>query len=73
MSTNFLDYIEAQLREKKSSEHPQQLPFEFTGGLVGYLGYEIKAECDAPGSYDSPYPDAAMFFADRSANPQRLH
>ena len=66
LKTKFLDYIEAQLLNKRCASSGQ-LPFEFTGGFVGYLGYEIRAECGSPGSHDSPHPDAAMFFADRSA------
>ena len=69
LSVDFLDYIEQQLLQQRCACSSLQFPFEFTGGFVGYLGYEIKAECGAPDSYDSPNPDAAMFFADRSALP----
>ena len=72
IKTSFLDYIEAQLVHQRCA-NSEQLPFEFTGGFVGYLGYEIRAECDSPGSHDSPHPDAAMFFADRSAAPPHTH
>jgi para-aminobenzoate synthetase len=41
------------------------LPFAFTGGYVGYLGYELKAECGAPGKHRSPFPDACLLRADR--------
>ncbi len=37
-----------------------ELPFDFRGGLAGYLGYELKAECDSPNSHRSPLPDAAL-------------
>ena len=67
METHFLDFMEGQLRQKKCREHPGELPFEFCGGFVGYLGYEMKAECGAPGIHSSSQPDAAMFFADRYA------
>ena len=42
-----------------------ELPFEFTGGYVGYLGYELKAECGGELVHRSPLPDAALVFCDR--------
>ncbi len=56
-----------------------KLPFDFRGGLVGYLGYECKENCP-PCSYVEPFaphsvgrrvpgpmptPDASFVFADR--------
>ena len=41
------------------------LPFEFSGGFVGYLGYEMKADCDAVNHHHSHLPDAAFILADR--------
>ena len=41
------------------------LPFDFWGGLVGYWGYELKAECGGAAAHASPLPDAAFFVADR--------
>ena len=50
-----------------SEEEEDSLPFDFWGGFVGYLGYELRAECGASGASaaSSPLPDAAFFFADR--------
>ncbi|XP_024525152.1 probable aminodeoxychorismate synthase, chloroplastic [Selaginella moellendorffii] len=47
-------------------EDYQQLPFEFVGGFVGYLGYELKCECGPLSNrHKSSVPDAAFFKADR--------
>lgn len=43
----------------------QSLPFEFWGGLVGYLGYELKSQTGGSKSYCSPYADACFFVVDR--------
>ncbi|MEX1140843.1 MAG: aminodeoxychorismate synthase component I [Thermoleophilaceae bacterium] len=42
-----------------------ELPFDFDGGFVGYLGYELKADCDGDLAHESPLPDAAFVLADR--------
>lgn len=42
------------------------LPFAFRPGWVGYLGYELKAECGGGLRHRSTEPDAAMVFADRA-------
>ena len=42
------------------------LPFFFSLGYVGYLGYELKAEAGAAAAHISPTPDAALLFADRA-------
>eukprot|EP00892_Ulva_mutabilis_P002610 jgi/Ulvmu1/1234/UM109_0032.1 len=48
-----------------AAEDQAELPFDFIGGLVGYLGYEMKAECGGDNTHESPHPDAAFMFADR--------
>lgn len=58
-----LDYLDARLRERRI-ELPD-LPFDFTGGYVGYLGYEVKAECGATAAHRARTPDAQWIFADR--------
>jgi len=42
-----------------------ELPFDFNGGFVGYLGYELKAECGGDAAHVSPLPDAHLLLADR--------
>jgi para-aminobenzoate synthetase len=58
-----LDWLDRSLAEL-SIEEPG-LPFDFTGGFVGYLGYELKSECGSPLVHRSPHPDAMLMFADR--------
>ena len=41
------------------------LPFDFVGGFVGYLGFELKAECGGRRAHVSPLPDAAFAARDR--------
>ncbi len=41
------------------------LPFGFDCGFAGYLGYELKAECDGVAAHRAATPDAAFVFADR--------
>lgn len=41
------------------------LPFDFACGFAGYLGYELKAECDGAAAHRASTPDAAFLLADR--------
>jgi para-aminobenzoate synthetase len=41
------------------------LPFDFECGFAGYLGYELKAECDGAAAHRASTPDAAFVLADR--------
>ena len=65
-----LAFLEEQLAACKLDEqHEAQLPFEFHGGFVGDLGYELKELCeDGAGEanrHRSDEPDAVLLFADR--------
>jgi para-aminobenzoate synthetase len=42
-----------------------ELPFGFDCGFAGYLGYELKAECDGTTAHCAGTPDAAFLLADR--------
>jgi len=64
MSRPFFDYLDEQLRQR-AVPVPDDLPFEFNCGYVGYLGYELKAECGASAAHVSTAPDTALLFADR--------
>jgi para-aminobenzoate synthetase len=59
----FLDSLDRATRDVQVDAPP--LPFAFTGGYVGYLGYELKSECGAPGKHQSPLPGACLLRVDR--------
>jgi para-aminobenzoate synthetase len=44
---------------------PPQLARGLVGGFVGYLGYELKADCGSPNVHSSDMPDALMMLANR--------
>ncbi|MGQ4617379.1 aminodeoxychorismate synthase component I [Nocardia sp. R7R-8] len=58
-----LEFLAAEMRAR-TLELPD-LPFDFVGGYVGYLGYEIKADCGGNAAHRAPAPDAQWIFADR--------
>jgi para-aminobenzoate synthetase len=58
-----LDYCRAELARLRTDA--PELPFDFTCGFAGYLGYELKAECGARLAHAAPLPDAALVLCDR--------
>ncbi|HEX9359480.1 MAG TPA: aminodeoxychorismate synthase component I [Streptosporangiaceae bacterium] len=58
------DVLERRLSELRMPTDPG-LPFEFTAGYVGYVGYEMKADCGADAAHCARTPDAMWIFADR--------
>ena len=60
-SQDLLEYLDARLAQRRFT--PGKLPF--AGGWVGYLGYELKADCGARATHRSTLPDAQLMFADR--------
>jgi para-aminobenzoate synthetase len=50
---------------KHAVEAPQGLAPGLIGGFVGYLGYELKADCGSPNVHSSDLPDALMMLANR--------
>ncbi|WP_306206397.1 aminodeoxychorismate synthase component I [Actinoplanes sp. RD1] len=65
VTSGFFDWLDADLRAHRA-EPDAPLPFDFALGWVGYLGYELKAECGARPGHRSPHPDAVLVFADRA-------
>ncbi|OMO81246.1 ADC synthase [Corchorus olitorius] len=66
LEEGFLDYLNKELLSLSHEETDYEgLPFDFYGGFIGYLGYNLKVECGAAcNSHKSTTPDACFFFAD---------
>lgn len=60
----FFDYLNDQLRIR-AADSPDNIPFSFNLGYVGYIGYEMKAETCGSVCHLSETPDAALLFTDR--------
>ncbi|MCV7286676.1 aminodeoxychorismate synthase component I [Mycolicibacterium wolinskyi] len=63
--SSLFDHLKLTLLDRAVRRDPD-LPFDFHLGYVGYLGYELKAETGGSPAHHSPYPDAALVFADRA-------
>lgn len=60
---DIFSYLKRMLGERQSQV--SSLPFDFALGYVGYLGYEVKADCGAARAHSAPTSDASFVFADR--------
>ncbi|MFJ9692457.1 aminodeoxychorismate synthase component I [Kitasatospora sp. NPDC101183] len=63
---NLLEHLRSEL-DRLRADRPDGLPFDLIGGFVGYLGYEMRAECAGTPAlvHRSELPDAALLFVDR--------
>jgi para-aminobenzoate synthetase len=59
-----LGALEVELQER-SVAGAEDVPFGFTGGFVGWAGYEARHECGFPTSRRDETPAAAWVFCDR--------
>ncbi len=64
VDSEFLTWLARDLRTTRTDV--PDLPFDFALGWVGYLGYELKAECGGDRAHRSTEPDAIMVFSDRA-------
>ncbi|KAK9668423.1 hypothetical protein RND81_13G059700 [Saponaria officinalis] len=62
----FLDFLNKELLSMScSSADYEELPFDFCGGYIGYIGYNLKVECGATSNrHKSSSPDACLLFVD---------
>jgi para-aminobenzoate synthetase len=61
---SIFDYLQKEL-ERIKVDPPEGVDPTLVGGYVGYLGYELKADCGSPNVHSSDMPDAALMFANR--------
>ncbi|RRD50646.1 aminodeoxychorismate synthase component I [Buchananella hordeovulneris] len=64
LTTDLFTWLEQELAGWEVEGDP--VPGDFALGWVGYLGYELKAQCGAAATHRAPTPDAALLFADRA-------
>lgn len=62
---SIFDYLDQELKAR-FAEKPEELPFNFNLGYVGFLGYELKEDLFGANVHTSRTPDAAMLFVDRA-------
>ncbi|GMI87006.1 aminodeoxychorismate synthase, embryo defective 1997 [Hibiscus trionum] len=66
LEEGFFEYLNKELLSLRYEEKDfEGLPFDFYGGFIGYIGYNLKVECGAASNtHKSATPDACFFFAD---------
>jgi para-aminobenzoate synthetase len=62
---SIFDLLDRELSKHAIEPPPTDLPPGLMGGFVGYLGYELKADCGSPNVHRSDMPDAVMMLANR--------
>jgi para-aminobenzoate synthetase len=61
---SIFDYLHREMG-RIEVDPPEGVERGLVGGYVGYLGYELKADCGSPNVHSSDMPDAAMMLANR--------
>jgi para-aminobenzoate synthetase len=61
---SIFDYLDREMK-RIAVEPPEGIERGLVGGYVGYLGYELKADCGSTNVHSSDMPDAAMMLANR--------
>jgi para-aminobenzoate synthetase len=64
-NVSIFDLLDRELSKHAIEPPPADLPPGLMGGFVGYLGYELKADCGSPNAHRSDMPDAVMMLANR--------
>jgi para-aminobenzoate synthetase len=61
---SIFDFLQREL-ERIAVDPPEGVERGLVGGYVGYLGYELKADCGSPSVHSSDLADAALMLANR--------
>jgi para-aminobenzoate synthetase len=61
---SIFDLLDNEMKDLRA-DPPLGVDRGLTGGYVGYLGYELKADCGATNVHSSDLPDAALMLANR--------
>jgi para-aminobenzoate synthetase len=61
---SIFDVLDREIAKRAIETPPGQVP-GLLGGFVGYLGYELKADCGATNVHASDVPDAVQMLANR--------
>jgi para-aminobenzoate synthetase len=61
---SIFDFLDRELK-RIEVDPPKGIDRGLVGGYVGYLGYELKADCGATNVHSSDMPDAALMLANR--------
>ena len=61
---SIFDYLQKELN-RIQVDPPEGVERGLVGGYVGYLGYELKADCGSVNVHSSDLPDAALMLANR--------
>ncbi len=61
---SIFDLLDREIAKRAIATPPGQVP-GLLGGFVGYLGYELKADCGAANVHSSDVPDSVLMLANR--------
>ena len=61
---SIFDVLDRELATRSIATPAGPVP-DLIGGFVGYLGYELKADCGSPNVHSSDVPDAVLMLANR--------
>jgi len=61
---SIFDLLDREIAGRSIETPPGNVP-DLLGGFVGYLGYELKADCGASNVHTSDVPDAVLMLANR--------
>ncbi len=61
---SIFDLLDSEMKDLRA-EAPLGVDRGLMGGYVGYLGYELKADCGATNQHSSDLPDASLMLANR--------